>query len=83
MTTDNTRDASGLAERVDALIARYSSTDACVAQLLCDGHDPDALAYRIVAKDLSTRDLTYGELRRESERLAAALAGLDIVAGTA
>lgn len=62
--------------RVGELIARYSAPDASVAALLCDGRDPASLAYRVIAQDLSARDLTYGELRQESERFAAALAGL-------
>lgn len=39
----------------------------------CDRHDPSAIAYTIIADDLSAKALTYGELREESEKLADAL----------
>lgn len=61
------------AERVASLTARYSHADASAALLLCDQHDPERIAYRVVSPDLSCVDLSYGALRRESERLAAAL----------
>jgi acetyl-CoA synthetase len=59
--------------RVAELIATYTDPDACAAELLCDRHDPSALAYRIIGLDLDGRDITYGELRAESERFASAL----------
>lgn len=65
-------------QRVDELLALYGADEACAAALLCDRHDPGASAYRIIAPDLSTQDLTYGELRDESERFAAALRSLGI-----
>jgi acetyl-CoA synthetase len=61
------------ADRVAALIARYRAPDACVAELLCDRHPADAVAYSLIAPDLTKRLVTYGELRRESEKFAAAL----------
>lgn len=67
--------------RIEALLARYGAPGACAAELLCDGHDPAALAYRIVADDLSADDLPYGQLREESERFAAALISLGIGPG--
>ena len=45
-----------------------------MAHLLCDRHDPSAIAFTLVGRDLSSVDVGYGELRRQSERLAAALA---------
>jgi acetyl-CoA synthetase len=66
------------APTVEALIAQYSAPDACAAYLLCDGHDPDAVAFSVVGADLSSEDITYGELRERSERGAAALAELGI-----
>jgi acetyl-CoA synthetase len=68
-------------QRVEELLAQYSAHDACAAALLCDRHDPGALAYRIIAHDLSTQDLSYGELRHESERFAAVLQSLGIGPG--
>lgn len=67
--------------RIDDLLALYSGADACVADLLCDRHDKDRRAYRIVAADLSASDISYGELRAESERFASALRGLGIGQG--
>ena len=57
-------------------LAKYGAQDACVTQLLCDGHDPASRAYRVIADDLSHRDLSYAELRRESEKFAAVLQSL-------
>jgi acetyl-CoA synthetase len=51
------------------------------AHLLCDKYPSNALAYRVVAPDLSVTDLTYGELREQSQKLAAGLAGLGVRAG--
>ena len=49
-----------LDERVHELVARFGAPDACLAQLLCDGHDPDAAAFVVVHEDFSTETLTYG-----------------------
>jgi acetyl-CoA synthetase len=48
---------------------------------LCDRHEPDQIAYRVVSPDLSSIDLSYGVLRRDSERLAAALFQLGLRPG--
>jgi hypothetical protein len=45
--------------------------------LLCDEHDPDVIAYG-VGTDLSGQDLSYGESRRKSATVAAALRSLGI-----
>lgn len=66
---------------VDELLSRYGSAECCVAHELCDRYHPSARAYRIVAPDLTTEDLTYGELRHDSERFAAALHRLGIRSG--
>ncbi|WAL74663.1 AMP-binding protein [Kitasatospora sp. YST-16] len=71
------------AERVRELLSRFDSPGACAAELLCDRHPADAVAFTVVEADLSARDLTYGELRRDSARFAAALAGLGIAPGDA
>lgn len=71
----------GLLIRVNELRAITSAADASTAGLLCDRHDPDSLAYRIVGADLSTLDLSYGELRAKSERFAAGLAALGVQSG--
>ncbi|HSU48784.1 MAG TPA: AMP-binding protein [Arthrobacter sp.] len=68
---------------VDALLATYGAANACAAWLLCDSHDPNTVAFTVVAADLSAEDITYGELRERSERGAAALAELGIGPGDA
>ena len=68
-------------QRVRELLETFRSADACAAFLLCDRHPADALAYRIVAQDLSTQVISYGELREESERFSAALRSLGIGPG--
>ena len=76
--------ASGAKEieaRVRQLIEMYSADDACAAHLLCDQYHPDALAYRIISADLSARDVSYGELRLESEKFAGALRDLGVGPG--
>ncbi|WP_284982304.1 AMP-binding protein [Arthrobacter sp. efr-133-TYG-118] len=66
---------------VEAVISKYATSDACAAELLCDGHDPDAVAFSIIEADLSSEDITYGQLRERSERAAAALADLGVGPG--
>ncbi|MEJ6011337.1 AMP-binding protein [Novosphingobium aquae] len=67
--------------RIDELIARYGARDACAAQLLCDRHDPEAIAYRVIAPELTAKPISYGELRQESEKFAAALQSLGVGPG--
>jgi len=67
--------------RVRELIDLYSDPAACVAELLCDRHEPVRRAYRLIADDLTSRDLSYGELRAESERFANALTSLGVGPG--
>ncbi|MGV9928647.1 AMP-binding protein [Nocardia rhamnosiphila] len=69
--------------RLRQLLDRYESGDADAANLLCDRHPADAVAFTVVESDLSSRDLTYGYLRQESARFAAALAGLGVEPGDA
>ena len=71
------------AEYVGDLVEQYGSPQACAAELLCDRHDPDAIAFTIIDPDLSSTDLTYAQLRRRSEQGAAALAALGVEPGDA
>ncbi|MRV72041.1 AMP-binding protein [Duganella sp. FT92W] len=68
-------------QRIAQLLEQYGATQVCAAHLLCDRHDPDSVAYRIVSSDLSVEPFTYGDLKRESERFAAALAALGVRPG--
>ncbi|WP_232661022.1 AMP-binding protein [Pseudonocardia sp. TRM90224] len=68
---------------IDALIARFAAPDACAAELLCDTHPEETVAFTVVERDLSTRNVTFGELRRESARFASALTDLGIDQGDA
>ncbi|MBF6202956.1 AMP-binding protein [Streptomyces gardneri] len=70
-----------LNRRVRELLDCYDSGDASAADLLCDRHPADRVAFTIVEADLSSTDLTYGELRERSARFAAALAGLGVEPG--
>lgn len=67
--------------RVHELVARYSAPDTSVAAVLCDAHPSEAVAYTVVERDLSSRQLTYGELRTLSETFAEALASQGIGPG--
>ncbi|OZG29858.1 AMP-dependent synthetase [Williamsia sp. 1138] len=72
-------------DRVGELLAQYDRPDASAADLLCDRHPADAVAFTVIetdaAGDLVSLDLTYGHLREQSTRFAAALAGLGVEPG--
>ncbi len=65
-------------ERVERLLDELGGANARPAQLLCDRHAADAVAFTVVEADLSGRDITYGRLRARSEQAAAALASLGV-----
>jgi acetyl-CoA synthetase len=69
-----------LAGRVQELLSLFGP-DTSAATLLCDRHDPAAIAYRIVGADLSLQELTYAELRAASSALAGGLVGLGLGPG--
>lgn len=71
----------GIAARVRELLEQYDTADACAAELLCDRHPAGKVAFTVIDADLSYRDLTYGELRAESTKFAAALADLGVEPG--
>lgn len=68
-------------ERVLQLVETYSNKDFNVAWHLCDRHPADAVAHTIIRDDLTFTTLTYGELRRDSERLAASFLAQGIKQG--
>ncbi|HEX5121339.1 MAG TPA: AMP-binding protein [Pseudonocardiaceae bacterium] len=69
------------AHHVQDLVERYTAGDASVAGLLCDRYPPERPAYTVVEPDLSATTLTYGRLRTDSERFAAALLELGVRPG--
>lgn len=70
-----------LTPRVRKWCVRYGASSASVADLLCDRHEKDRLAFRVIGPGLAARDLTFGELRSESARFAAALRSLGVRPG--
>lgn len=67
--------------RVRELLQTYDGPDVSAADLLCDRHPADRIAFTIVDPDLTSTDLTYGELRERSQRFAVALADLGVEPG--
>ena len=67
--------------RVHELLEEYGDAQACAADLLCDRHPAGQVAFTIVEPDLTTYDLTYGELRERSTSFAAALDSLGVRPG--
>ena len=59
----------------------YADTAASAAWLLCDRHPAEAVAISLIDEDLSVTDVTFGDLRRLSERGAAGLAALGVGPG--
>src|SRR5437762_3040395 len=59
----------------------FGSAGLCVADALCDRHDRAGIAFTLIEPDLTSRVVTYGELRDLSARLAAALTGRGVRRG--
>src|SRR5699024_5086172 len=70
---DMTQNTASTPLSPEQLLEIYDVPGASAAEFLCDRHDPAAVAFTIIDADLSGRDITYGELRTESEKVAAAL----------
>lgn len=68
-------------QRVEQLLAEVGAADLRPAQLMCDRHPANAVAFTVVESDLSGRDITYGQLKVRSEQAAAALASLGVGEG--
>ncbi|WP_206443248.1 AMP-binding protein [Candidatus Protofrankia californiensis] len=68
-------------QRVAAALVVFGQPQACLAGLLRDRHPADAVAFTIIKPDLTSRDLTFGELRDLSARLATGLAELGVGRG--
>ena len=67
--------------RMADLLATFGSPTACTVELLCDRHPADAVAFTLVQPDLTGRNVTFGELKESSARMACALANLGVGAG--
>ncbi|MBK8437110.1 MAG: AMP-binding protein [Austwickia sp.] len=68
-------------ERLAELLSRFDHDGVCLAELLCDRHDPDAVAFTIGSLSGADQEVRYGELQRRSRSLAAALAHLGLAPG--
>jgi acetyl-CoA synthetase len=66
---------------VSELLSVYGGPSADAAELLCRRHPADAVAFTVVEADLSSRDVTFGELDEASGRFAAGLAALGVSRG--
>lgn len=77
----NSTTPSQLDQRVAQLIAEYSGESVNAAHILCDRHNPEATACRIIRDDLSFKDITFKQLREDSERLASAYSAMGLKAG--
>ncbi|AHK04870.1 MULTISPECIES: AMP-binding protein [Rhizobium/Agrobacterium group] len=68
-------------DKVLQLAETYSDRNFNVAWHLCDRHPEDAVAHTIVREDLTYTVLTYSDLRRDSEKLAASFVAQGIKRG--
>ncbi len=70
-----------VAEQVRQWLDTFDQDAACAAELLCDRYERDRVAFRFIAADMSTVDLTFGELSDRSARVAAGLAARGVTQG--
>lgn len=68
-------------EQALAWLEEYRSPDASAANLLCDRHDPAAVAFTLVEPDLTSEAMTWGQLAEESRRMATVLAAKGVRRG--
>lgn len=66
---------------VDEYLADVTTEKVTAAELLNDRHDPAKVAFTCIDADLNAVDLTYGELRERSEKVASALSKLGVQPG--
>ncbi len=74
-------DTSSGERRLRHLLECYGGPHVDLAGTLCDEHPAGDVALRIVDGDVSTDEVTFGELRERSERFASGLADLDVGPG--
>jgi acetyl-CoA synthetase len=73
MFSDSCGAAPTVLSRIADLVSTYGDPEAGAADLLCDRHPPDSIALTILTHDGAATDVTFGQLRDESERIAAVL----------
>ncbi|MFC5064156.1 AMP-binding protein [Actinomycetospora atypica] len=61
----------------------FGADDACAAELLCDRHPADGVAFTVVGPDRHPEDVSFGDLAQRSDRVAAALASRGVARGDA
>ncbi len=71
----------GIGTRVQEFLDMFAVPGANAAQLLCDRHPAEAIAFTVIDAELSSVDISYGELREKSTRFAAALGALGVRPG--
>lgn len=67
--------------RVQQLLDAFAAPGADAAHLLCDRHPAGGTAFTVIGADLSSVDISYGELREKSMQFAAALTSLGVKRG--
>lgn len=67
--------------RVRELLAEVEGETTCVVELLCDRYPADDVAFTVVGGDLNSENLTYGNLKKRSEAVAAHLSQLGVAKG--
>ena len=60
-------------DRVSSYVEKYASDSISLAETFCDRHPENNLAFRIIEQDQSYNDISFKELRKESEKLASGL----------
>lgn len=71
-----------IVDEVEQLKQQFLGDDLCVAEALCDRHPSEATAFIMVDDELSVERLTFGELKEQSQRLAAGLSQHRVGVGT-
>lgn len=66
---------------VEEYLADVTTENVTAADLLNDRHDPNKVAFTCIDADLNAVDITYGELRERSEKVASALSKIGVQPG--
>ena len=60
-------------DRVNYFVEKYTGGSINVAETLCDRHPEGNLAFRLIEQDQSYNDISFEDLREQSEKLASGL----------